>query len=123
VREIHLRELQRNHVDAALEHLANLSDGPEQLAMMVLADLEVHRAIVRDSGSSSLDDAFGSVMRELRLALAQTTFEYRDSSRIYRQHHKLVDDVWNLPLEQAQAKIREHNVEAIAQVQAAVTRA
>jgi DNA-binding GntR family transcriptional regulator len=122
VREIHSRGLPRNHVDAALAHMATLRDGSE-LSEMVLADLQVHRAIVQDSGSRSLDEAFESVMRELRLALAQTTLEYQDRSRINRQHHRLIEDVWDLPLAEAQEKIRDHNVEAITEVQAAIARA
>ncbi len=121
VREIHVRKLARSYVDVALGQMRDLPQQAE-LDALVLADLQVHRAIVQDSGSASLEQAFESVVRELRLALAQTTIEYRDQARIHQQHKKLVDDVWNLPLAQAEERIREHNVEAIAEVQAAVAR-
>jgi DNA-binding GntR family transcriptional regulator len=125
VREIHVRGLPRNHVDAALAHMGGLADG-EDLDAMVLADLQVHRAIVSDAGSARMEEAFDSVLRELRLALAQAEAEFkyhRDPVALHEQHRELIDRIWTASEPEALEAIRAHNAEAIGEIETALAKA
>jgi DNA-binding GntR family transcriptional regulator len=121
VRQIRLHDLPQHEASVALGKMADLPPSAE-VSVMVVADLDVHRGIVLDSGSGSLLGAFDSVVRSLRLALAQIEYDHRDPPRLTRQHSKLIADVWSLTPTKAVEEIRAHNAEAVGEVQAAQRR-
>ncbi|MGN6189931.1 MAG: GntR family transcriptional regulator [Conexibacter sp.] len=113
------RAAPRDEVDAALARLARLA-GDGDLGEAVLADLEVHRALVATAGSERMLAAFDSVMRELRLALVQAQVEFQDPAAMHREHQQLVDDLWRLSPAKAEQRIRANVEGSMADVKAAM---
>ncbi|MGN6187869.1 MAG: GntR family transcriptional regulator [Conexibacter sp.] len=121
VRAIHDRRLPRHHVDAALAQLARLERGAE-VEDMVVAGVGVHRAIVAEPESPRLLRAFDSMLRALRVALAQAqvAVEPETPAAVLREHRQLVDDIWTLPRAAAVERIRAHTAESMDGVIAAI---
>jgi DNA-binding GntR family transcriptional regulator len=122
VRALHERGVKRDEaegVDAALARLERLARGGD-VGEAVLADLAVHRALVATSGSKRMLASFDSVMRELRLALAQAQVEFEDPAAMHREHKELVDDLWRLSPRKAEERIRENIRGSMADVEAAM---
>lgn len=119
VRLIHKRRLPRRQVDVALDQLKR--QRPDRtLDEAVLADLEVHRAIVAEVDSPRMQQAFDSVMLELRLALAQAGVEFEDPEQVLREHEQLVARIWSSKLTEAVAAVRDNNAKSVADLKAAM---
>lgn len=119
VRHVHEHDLARGFVDdalAAMEGMPTQADVGE----VVLADLRFHRAIVATTESARMEQAFDSVDRELRLAMAQAQFAVDTPLAMAREHRELADVIWGSSPRRAEAAIREHLMRAISDVQAAL---
>ena len=121
VRLIRSRRRKPQRVDEALARLTKLERSPA-IGELVLAGVGVHRALVEEAESERLLRAFDSMLRELRVALAQAqTAMVTESPRaVLREHHALVEDLWGLSPRQAVARIREHTDHAMNSTIAAI---
>lgn len=122
VRVIHENRAPRDTVDAALERIAAL-DATDDIGDAILAELEVHRALVASTGSARMLDSFDAVMRELRLAVAQAGIEPKDPGTIHREQRRLIDELWDLSKAKAERRIREEIAESAAAIEAAMAKA
>lgn len=119
VRHVHEHDAPRGAADAALAVMEQMPASPD-VGDVVLADLEFHRAIVATTGSARMEQAFDSVHRELRLAMAQAQFAFDPPREMAREHRMLADAIWGSSPRGAEDAIREHLLRAISDVQAAL---
>lgn len=119
VRHIHKLGVGREQVDAALAAMANLPPDTDA-GGIVVADLGFHRALVSEIGSTRMEQAFDSVYRELRLAMAQAEFAFDEPSAMEQEHRELADAIWSRSIARAEKAVRAHLEQAILDVQAAL---
>jgi DNA-binding GntR family transcriptional regulator len=119
VRTVRLWSLPRTDVDAALEALRRLTPAGSR-DELVLAALGVHRAILAQARSASMDQAFDAAATELRLALAQADVGCADAAQVHAELTALVEALWRRAPAAAEASVRAYVARLLARLVAAL---